>query len=811
MILSLASGRAGAQPCGDPISFQYSGQLLPLSQVDLQRAPPVNVAELLRQDELHARSPFRHYRVGALLKTNFAPQAVGTWENLPAGGPGGQVWRLRVQSDGALWLMVGMGTFRLQRPAEFWVYNEARAVRACFTADSVRPHGQRWSFAVPGDTVVLEIYWPPELAGQTPNVHLGTLVHGYRDLFDFPDECLEDCSPDTSCPLGLGIDEIKRGVVRCYIPVEFPDCNLMGVAMCSGSLINNTGSACDQYVLTAGHCVSHPGLITGSSFLFNYERSGCCEGTAPTTDTLAGATWRAEWDGTGPINDDCVPPGSGSDFALLQLDDAIPGSYQARLNGWSRSDSTAGQAGCIHLPAGTKSRKVSWTDEFEVESDNFWRVPAWLFGNTKSGSSGGPLFNNAGRIIGVLTGGPVGECPGTGDIFGRLGPAWEGGGTSNSRLKDWLDPAQTNKLSHFGIEDPSPVNCALWPFPNWLTSNASGGGDSVPDPGDTVVLRVTLENRGQDPLSNLTGLLRTTSAGVTITDGEADWPDIPGGESRETNPPHFGLVLDPNVPCGARLALQLFVQGRGGDGAWQPERVLRAGKPHETQLPGFTSFTQESLVGSNAWQPGAGGWFIPDIADVSDTVLISEWVSSLPTDARLLFSHKYDTENNYGGGLLEYRMGSTAWRDAADLLVAGGYLSGMGGSVPAAARLRRAWSGDSDGWQTVAADLTSLAGQMVQFRWRFVTDASFADAGWWVDGVRIEYERYFCRTPGDLNCDGRVDFDDINPFVLALADPRGWMAAYPGCRMENGDINADGHVNFDDINPFVELLSRPQS
>ncbi len=60
---------------------------------------------------------------------------------------------------------------------------------------------------------------------------------------------------------------------------------------------------------------------------------------------------------------------------------------------------------------------------------------------------------------------------------------------------------------------------------------------------------------------------------------------------------------------------------------------------------------------------------------------------------------------------------------------------------------------------------------------------------------------------GDLNCDGSVDFGDINPFVLALSNPALWQQTYPGCPILNGDINNDGAFNFGDINPFVALLS----
>jgi hypothetical protein len=63
------------------------------------------------------------------------------------------------------------------------------------------------------------------------------------------------------------------------------------------------------------------------------------------------------------------------------------------------------------------------------------------------------------------------------------------------------------------------------------------------------------------------------------------------------------------------------------------------------------------------------------------------------------------------------------------------------------------------------------------------------------------------KLPGDLNCDGGVDFGDINPFVLALVDPDLYATVFPNCNILNGDINGDGLVNFGDINPFVALLS----
>ncbi len=61
--------------------------------------------------------------------------------------------------------------------------------------------------------------------------------------------------------------------------------------------------------------------------------------------------------------------------------------------------------------------------------------------------------------------------------------------------------------------------------------------------------------------------------------------------------------------------------------------------------------------------------------------------------------------------------------------------------------------------------------------------------------------------PGDMNCNGVVGLDDINPFVLLLSNPSAWQGEFPGCPMSTGDINGDGAVDFSDINPFVALLS----
>lgn len=62
---------------------------------------------------------------------------------------------------------------------------------------------------------------------------------------------------------------------------------------------------------------------------------------------------------------------------------------------------------------------------------------------------------------------------------------------------------------------------------------------------------------------------------------------------------------------------------------------------------------------------------------------------------------------------------------------------------------------------------------------------------------------------GDMNCDGEVNFFDIDGFVLALMEPEEYYLVYPDCDRLRADCNQDGQVNFFDITPFVTLITEP--
>ncbi len=61
---------------------------------------------------------------------------------------------------------------------------------------------------------------------------------------------------------------------------------------------------------------------------------------------------------------------------------------------------------------------------------------------------------------------------------------------------------------------------------------------------------------------------------------------------------------------------------------------------------------------------------------------------------------------------------------------------------------------------------------------------------------------------GDANCDGSIDFFDIDPFLQALFDTPGYLATFPACdgTIFSADANRDGSIDFFDIDAFLDAL-----
>jgi hypothetical protein len=232
-----------------------------------------------------------------------------------------------------------------------------------------------------------------------------------------------------------------------------------GSFWCSCALVNNTGNNYTPYVLTADHCLKAAGLDAVDNnnadqcvFYWEYEHSGCQNSSVePIWITTTGATVKAN--------------NSYTDFALFRLTQD-PRNNPLALPyylGWSRSANVTGDAIGIHHPRGDVKKfsqinqiynypySISWNDGTYSSPYTHWEVSV-NNGATERGSSGSPLIDYNRKVIGQLHGGS-GTCAPATIYYGKFDISWTSNGATDSRrrLKDWLDPTNTNAQSINGI------------------------------------------------------------------------------------------------------------------------------------------------------------------------------------------------------------------------------------------------------------------------------------------------------------------------------------------------------------------------
>lgn len=260
---------------------------------------------------------------------------------------------------------------------------------------------------------------------------------------------------------------------------------------CSGVLVNNARRDGTQFFLTAKHCVRDDVsyYIAG----FNYEKQQCESGAALEKSTfrnssvislapqamlqpqtVQGFELLAEWDKT--------------DFALLRIKERIPDHYNAYLAGFDASEFQDRGFTGIHHPMGDFKKistyagqitKAAWIDEpaFLVH----WQVQAWNRGTTERGSSGSPLFNKRGLVIGHLRGGFSScDAPLGSDYYGGLAWDWDGDMSGVHSLSRFLDPDQKNVKSLAGMR----LNAARFRSNRIKAKNNHPGSDNVEEDDD---------------------------------------------------------------------------------------------------------------------------------------------------------------------------------------------------------------------------------------------------------------------------------------------------------------------------------------
>jgi uncharacterized repeat protein (TIGR01451 family) len=135
---------------------------------------------------------------------------------------------------------------------------------------------------------------------------------------------------------------------------------------------------------------------------------------------------------------------------------------------------------------------------------------------------------------------------------------------------------------------------------------------------------------------------------------------------------------------------------------------------------------------------GEFSWYILNAATPQDQVL--QTFEALPItgdNPGLRFFTKYETEAGWDAGIVEVSTDGTNWDRVDDKMVRGNYRGEVSRNGSAALRGINSFWGNSNGFREIIVDLADYSGQDVFIRWRFISDTSVRNRGWWVDDIEL--------------------------------------------------------------------------
>ncbi|MCX6268429.1 MAG: T9SS type A sorting domain-containing protein [Bacteroidetes bacterium] len=397
--------------------------------------------DLLAKEDQQALLP---YRFAVNLPVDFGISTAGQWVTAPDGD---KVWRINIKSPDAQGLILYFDRYRLPEGGKVFIYNPKRTqLLGSFTSLNNSNLSTFAAGLIYGDELTIEYNAPNDLP--LPELHISEIGHAYRGVSGYTGEKgfggSGPCEVNINCAEGNTWQNQKRSVARIAVKQG------AGSVWCTGSLVNNVRNDGKPYMLTADHCgkYSTEADLNQWIFYFNYESTGCPDpANEPVIKSLTGATMIAHGGNGG---------NSGSDFFLVLLQSDIPESYHVYFNGWSRETIPPSPSGaCIHHPEGDVKKISTYTKPLQPSRwpqdtklahwQVTWTETANGHGVTEGGSSGSPLFDSQGRLVGTLTGGKsTCDSLNSPDWYGMFSYSWDQNGTDSAQvLKYWLDPDNT--------------------------------------------------------------------------------------------------------------------------------------------------------------------------------------------------------------------------------------------------------------------------------------------------------------------------------------------------------------------------------
>jgi len=467
---------------GTPLSFEMGEKSISM-HVPMIVMPEIDIEALRAEDAILDNHKDIPWRFGENIEVSIDLKNSGIVEEVP----GGRLWRTAIVSPGAVSINLLFDNFHIPHGATLFIYNiEKTDVIGAFTEFNNQEDRIFATVPLRGSHIILE-YYEPDKAQFSGVLHLSRVTHGYRGPHDFAKAFggSGSCNVNVACPSAAGMENQIRSSAMLVSGSN---------GFCSGALINNTSNDGTPYFLSADHCFTTPGSVV---FWFNWQSATCSNpGSSPSYQSISGAVTRARY--------------ATSDMWLMQLNSTPPSNYNVYYSGWNRTmdNNITGKIWGIHHPSGD-IKKISWSTlgastttylQNPVPGNgSHWRVTQWSDGTTtEGGSSGSPLYDPQGRIIGQLHGGYASCSSLTSDWYGKLGISWTGGGTNATRLSNWLDPTSSGVETLDGYDPNAPSVSIDAELLNIVVPVA------VYTSAQTITPQVTIRNNGANNLTAAT-------------------------------------------------------------------------------------------------------------------------------------------------------------------------------------------------------------------------------------------------------------------------------------------------------------------
>jgi V8-like Glu-specific endopeptidase len=321
---------------------------------------------------------------------------------------GGFVWAVAVTSEGASAMRINFRNLRLPGSADLFLYNLNGQAFGPYRDGGSDGVTDLWSNTVLGSTAIVQLRFygaatPRELAQLKFTIaeigHIGPKFQPAASANADKAFCPQNasCIENTNCSggpaWGAKTDAENATALMLWISGAF-------INTCTGGLINDTdGSSQIPYFLTANHCLSKNNNAANLETFFQFQVN--CGGNCP-----------PQWTGGGiqRLGSSLVATGRSGDYTLLELSQTPPSG--SVFMGWTTADvANSNGTDLFRISHPATAPQAYSAQTVDTSAGTCRGVPRgnWIYsrnthGATEGGSSGSPIYNGAGQVVGQLTG-----------------------------------------------------------------------------------------------------------------------------------------------------------------------------------------------------------------------------------------------------------------------------------------------------------------------------------------------------------------------------------------------------------------------